>query len=90
LSEQVEINNGEKTFYVNTVESVKICGITFSSNAGLAYEKNVIEKINRLKKKLLSWQFRNLTMGGKILVTKTFGISQLIYSMQVCHFKEID
>jgi len=90
LSEQIEINNGEKTFYVNTVESVKICGITFSSNAGLAYEKNVIEKINRLKKKLLSWQFRNLTMGGKILVTKTFGISQLIYSMQVCHFKEID
>lgn len=29
-------------------------------------------------------------MGGKILVTKTFGVSQLIYSMQACKFREID
>jgi len=31
-----------------------------------------------------------LTLGGKILVTSTFGISQLIYSMQVCEYYESD
>ncbi len=89
-TERVEITCEGKTFWVNTVESIKICGVVFSNNVEIAYECNVTDKINKLKKKLNVWYFRGLSPGGKILVTKTFGVSQLIYTMQACKYKESD
>jgi len=84
------VSNGINHFQVTSVESLKICGVTFSNNDAIAYEANVIEKINKFKKKLMAWQFRGITMGGKILVAKTFGISQLIYTMQACSYNPED
>ena len=43
-----------------------------------------------MKAKIMAWQFRGLSLSGKLQVTKTFGISQLIYTMQVCEYKESD
>ena len=34
-----------------------------------------------------SWQNRNLTFEGKSLIIKTFGLSQLIYGMQICEIR---
>jgi hypothetical protein len=41
------------------------------------------------------WHSRDLTLLGKVLIIKTFGLSQLIYAMQCCQicdkrYKEID
>jgi len=88
--DELEISNGTNFFRVKILESIKICGITFSNNDGLAYVDNIKSKIRKMKKKILSWHYRRLTMGGKILVLKTFGISQLIYSMQTCKFNSSD
>jgi len=73
---------------INTVESLDICGICFSNNANIAYDKNVIDKIIKLEKQLIRWLQRPLSMEGKILIVKTFGLSQLLYSMQMCDFNE--
>jgi hypothetical protein len=73
-----------------SVQSIKICGIMFSNNLIISHDFNVKMKIDKLKKKLMSWQFRGLTLGGKIIIVNTFGISQLIYSMQVCEFYKSD
>jgi len=78
------------SFEIKSVQSVIICGIMFSNYPQIAYKYNVTDKIEKFKKKLLAWQFRGLTLGGKILVASTFGISQLIYSMQVCEYYESD
>jgi hypothetical protein len=51
---------------------------------------NVKEKINKLRNQLLRWKSRNLTMEGKSLILKTFGISQLIYNMQCIKFEVED
>ena len=75
---------------LDMVDRIKICGIVFSNNCVAAYNDNVIDKIDKLKAKIMAWQFRGLSLSGKLQVTKTFGISQLIYSMQVCEFKEKD
>jgi len=80
----------ESTFRLESVESIKICGVTFSHNRDLAYKNNVSEKLNKLKEKLMSWQFRGLSLGGKITIVKTFGISQLIYTMQACGYAVSD
>jgi hypothetical protein len=41
-----------------------------------------MDKIDKLEGQLKKWMIRNLTLEGKILIVKTFGLSQLIYNMQ--------
>ena len=78
----------DKTF--DTVESIKICGITFSNNSVVAYNENVIDKIEKLEKQLIRWLARGLSVEGKILIVKTFGLSQMIYSLQMCNITDRD
>jgi exonuclease III/uncharacterized protein YlzI (FlbEa/FlbD family) len=87
-----QANLFKKTYYINnttieSVESVKICGITFSNNKALSYKKNIKDKIIKLERQLIMWLSRGLTLEGKILIVKTFGISQILYSLQVCHIE---
>jgi hypothetical protein len=78
-------NNVE--YNLATVESLKICGITFSADPHIAYDRNIRDKIKKLKKQLDRWKPRNLSILGKILIVKTFGLSQLIYSLQCCEIE---
>jgi len=84
----LESKNQPITIY--NQESVKICGITLSNNNEIAYKENVINKITKLEKQLDVWRMRNLTLQGKILIVKTFGISQLIYSFQSTNVKDVE
>jgi exonuclease III len=85
--EKFIINTNDKTYSIYDQESVKICGVTFSNDKSVAYRENVLEKIIKLERNLNIWRQRNLTLKGKILIVKTFGLSQLIYSMQSTSFK---
>jgi len=69
---------------------VKICGITFSNNNEEAYKENILDKISKLERHLNIWKQRNLTLQGKILIVKTFGISQLIYSLQATTIRALE
>jgi hypothetical protein len=80
--EKFEIMNGNETYTIIDQDSVKVCGITFSRDESISYKENVINKIDKMEKKLTLWRMRNLTLQGKILIAKTFGLSQLIYSMR--------
>ena len=77
---RVLINNAR----IDTVESLTICGICFSNNSNISYGKNVLDKIVKMERQLIRWLQRPLSMEGKILIVKTFGLSQLIYSLQMC------
>jgi len=81
------VSNGVQITICNQ-ESVKICGITLSNNSELAYKENVLNKIIKLERQLDIWRSRNLTIQGKILISKTFGISQLVYSFQSTFVRE--
>jgi len=72
---------------ITTQESVKICGITFSSNKETAYQANIKDKILKMERQLNIWRQRNVSIEGKILLVKTFGLSQLIYSLQATNIK---
>jgi len=82
----ININN----YIVHTKESVKICGITYSNNKDIEYNSNTLEKITKLEQQLIRWLPRNLTVEGKLVIVKTFGLSQLIYSMQIREFQVRD
>ena len=75
---------------LKTTETIKICGVTFSCNDTVAYKNNITDKITKLEKQIIRWLPRYLSLEGKLLIVKTFGLSQLIYSLQMCEIKETD
>jgi len=85
-----ELNHQGKKVTIIDQDMVKICGITYSNNKEMSYERNISEKIDKLKNQLLIWKQRNLSLEGKIMIVKTFGLSQLIYSLQSTYINEQD
>lgn len=71
-------------------EVVKVCGIALSNNKLLANQDNIQNKIIKLERQLDIWRMRNLTLQGKILIVKSFGLSQLIYALQSTYAKDDD
>ena len=80
----------DEQFQITTVNKLKICGLYFCSSLESEYEHNVLEKITMLSNKIRAWSHRHLTMEGKSLIVKTFGLSQMIYNMQTYRIKSED
>ena len=55
-------------------------GTAFSYNRNLCETENFTSKINKLQKLFNIWSQRDLSSYGSILITKTLGLSKLIYS----------
>ncbi len=96
-TEILNINGENKTYSVSyddkivkikTVGKLKICGIYYCTKMEEDYNLNVNEKIVKMKVNLKKWASRRLTLEGKSLIIKTFGISQLIYNMQCINFHD--
>ena len=77
-----------KCIRIDSVLTLKICGIHFCKDVNEEYNHNVNQKIDKLVKNLKVWSSRHLTFEGKALILKTFGISQLIYNMQCTLFEQ--
>ena len=59
---------------------VQILGIHFSHDKKGNDDLNFSLKLRKLQTKLDMWSARSLTLFGRVLITKTLGISQIIYS----------
>lgn len=77
-------------YELDCVKGLTICGRTFSNEKDLEYQNNVVKKINNLSNALNSWNKRSLSIFGRNLLLKTFGLSQVIYSMQNTVFEHKD
>jgi hypothetical protein len=77
-------------YQIKSITSIKICGIYFCSDIAIEYDYNILEKIEKLEVQLRKWMCRSLTIEGKILIIKTFGLSQLIYNLQCYPILEKD
>ena len=63
-----------------TSEPVKVLG-TFISYDGVGNDrKNFVKKVDNLKTKLAAWRSRKLSLFGRCLISKTLGLSQIVYS----------
>jgi hypothetical protein len=87
---KIQIKYLGKHFDVNTVNKLKICGLYFCNDNNEEHNLNVMEKIKQFSYKTKQWIPRHLTFEGKILIVKTFGLSQLIYNMQCYGFKDTE
>jgi hypothetical protein len=86
----VSFNYNGQQVNIETVQKVKICGMYYCTDDEEEYNLNVKEKISKLGYKIKQWIPRHLTMEGKVLIVKTFGLSQLIYNMQSYGLRDID
>ena len=62
---------------------MKILGIYFTYNSRLKNELNFDATLKSLKKTLNNWQWRNLTVLGKIQIIKTFAMPKLLFRASV-------
>ena len=67
--------------------NINVLGIEVGYDKVSAHTVNFDNKINRMSRQLNMWTQRNLTILGKILIVKTFGLSNLVYSFstQTCN-----
>ena len=63
-----------------THDPVKILGIHFSYDEKQNNYRNFAIKIQKLQTNLDLWKSRNLTLFGMVLIIKSIGLSQLVYS----------
>ena len=76
------INYLNAEFDIVTKQGIKINGITFLQDKKEMKDVNVDEALSKMNAIFKQWSRRSLSLLGKILIVKTFGISQLVYLLQ--------
>ena len=71
-----------KMYNLESQDQIKINGIIFSQDETRREEVNVRKVLDSMDRLLRMWSTRHLTLLGRILILKTFAISQLIYLCQ--------
>ena len=69
-------------FRLSGQEQVKINGILLLQDQGTRENANVQKVYDSMERQLKAWSTRSLTLLGKILIVKTFAISQAIFLLQ--------
>jgi hypothetical protein len=79
--EKFEIHVHKKTM-AYTVKSTKICGKAFSNDPECERLKNIGKLIEKAKQEIAKWNSRKLITCGRIIIFKTFGLTQVIHQIQ--------
>ena len=79
-----------KIYRVKSSESMKLNGIIFHRDMKEVTSRNVKAAISKMDLHFKQWARRSLSTLGKILISKTFGISQIVYLMQTIKLNEND
>ena len=80
---------------IATVKETKINGILFQQDEVEMRTRNVDNVRRKMETQLKNWSKRGLSTLGKILIVKTFGISQIVFLLQSLtldkiHFKQLN
>jgi hypothetical protein len=81
----LKIGNGnvDENIPVTLVDRIKILGIYFESDKmAREIEENWSHRMDHMKHLIKEWSKRDLSIQGKVVVIKTFLISQFVYVMQ--------
>ena len=87
---EICIQYGQESHHIKTSNRIVVCGVSHPINDPESYKHNITNKIVKMKRLLNSWRCRSLSILGKILITKVFGLSQLIYFLQTCDISNGD
>ena len=77
-------------YILTTKPEVKVNGVLLMQDENQMRLNNVDAVYRKIDSQLKSWSKRSLSVLGKILIVKTFGVSQVIFLMQSMTIKEPD
>ena len=86
----INVQYKETRHEIKTKNKIKINGVFFQQDQELMRSDNVDAVLRKIDSQLRRWSTRRLNLLGKILIMKTFGISQLIFLMQSIELKPSD
>ena len=75
----IDRNSNRKPLGIAWPEHIKLLGVSICYNEQNMANLNFNNKLRKMKQKINLWKRRNLSIMGKILILKTYGISQLLY-----------
>lgn len=73
-----------------TVDRLKVCGNTVTVDREVRYAENVTKRISKLEHITRIWKSRNLSLNGKMIILKTFALSQLVFVSQFMNISPTD
>ena len=73
---------------IRSGEKMKVNGVIFQRDRTAMVNANVEAVVERMDRQFRNWSKRSLSTLGKILICKTFGVSQLIYLLQSVRLEE--
>ena len=82
------VNYRRQIHNIDSLSQVKINGILFQNNFEVMVRSNVDNVVSKMDRQFKAWNRRSLSTVGKILIAKTFGVSQAIYLMQSVSLKD--
>ena len=84
------VNYLGETHQLKNNPEIKVNGILMCQDENDTRKNNVEATLRKIDNQLKRWSRRSLSILGKVLVVKTFGISQIIYLMQSMCLKPDD
>ena len=69
-------------FELKHADRVCITGQFIALDETEMYKLNVVDKINKAITSLRLWQVRHLTPKGRMMIFKTFALSQLVFALR--------
>ena len=87
MLEEFNVNYLNRGYKLKTCEVTKINGIFLQQDPNEMLQINVLKATERMEKTFSNWSRCGLSTLGKIIIAKTFGISQVIFLMQSLSFK---
>lgn len=71
-------------FNIKWVSNIKITGVFFGKDSNEINKLNFDPIIQKIESKLSEWKNRDLSILGRVMITKTLAVSQLIFMMNMC------
>ena len=76
-------NIGQRFGNIEIKDKLKILGIIFKNDLPASLnEENWTKRINFIKETIAKWSKRNLSISGKLVIVKTYLISQVVFLLQ--------
>ena len=73
----------QDTSFKLQLDDIKLLGITLGRNVAKQEQENITDKIVKMERTLNRWSQRHLSTIGKILVSKSHGVSKVIHTMSI-------
>ena len=80
--QQTRVQYVGATYRIGRVEEIKLCGMIMANSEAVEYQRNVKSRIDVMESFVSSWGRRNLTMNGRMILAKTFLLSQIVFPAQ--------